>query len=188
MKERQKIVLRLLEKQENLIVAMRRDLQTEIRRGIQYYKVVVMRPICMGNIVTRSIILQVARREWMDVMRVIIHYNKIKASLTEKDSGSNSNSTKGDYLDDAIRKEINDTRRRLEKINGKNEKLQDDICELNKTLHEMMERIDMEQIQTDDLLRDFQNEINSEKNLIMERAQTIDQLGGMLKARQKCIP
>jgi len=166
---------------------MRRDLQTEIRRGIQYYKVVVTRPICTGNIVICSIVLQVARREWMDVMRVIIHYNKIKASLTEKDNGSNSSSTKGDYLDDAIRKEINDTRRRLEKINGKNEKLQDDICELNKTLHEMMERIDMEQIQTDDLLRDFQNEINSEKNLITERAQTIDQLGEMLKARQKCI-
>lgn len=119
-------------------------------------------------------------------MRILIHYNKIKASLAEKDNGGNSNGTKGDYLDDAIRKEINDTRRRLEKINGKNEKLQDDICELNKTLHEMMEKIDMEQLQTDDLLRDFQNEINSEKNLIMERAQTIDQLGGMLKAREKC--
>ncbi|XP_060866952.1 uncharacterized protein LOC132942518 [Metopolophium dirhodum] len=164
-RERQRIVLRLMEKQENLIVAMRRDLQTEIKCGIQYYKV--------------------ARREWMDVMRVIIHYNKIKASLTEKDNGCNSK-IKGDYLDDAIRKEINDTRRRLEKLNGKNEKLQDDICELNKTLHEMMEKIDMEQLQTDDLLRDFQNEINSEKNLITERAQTIDQLGGMLQARQKC--
>lgn len=39
-KERQKIVLRLLEKQENLIVAMRRDLQNEIKRGILDYKVV----------------------------------------------------------------------------------------------------------------------------------------------------
>jgi len=174
-----------MEKQENLIVAMRRDLQTEIKCGIQYYKVVVTRPICTGNIVIHTIVLQVARREWMDVMRVIIHYNKIKSSLTEKDNGCNSN-IKGDYLDDAIRKEINDTRRRLEKLNGKNEKLQDDICELNKTLHEMMEKIDMEQLQTDDLLRDFQNEINSEKNLITERAQTIDQLGGMLQARQKC--
>ncbi|CAI6351004.1 unnamed protein product [Macrosiphum euphorbiae] len=166
-RERQKIVLRLLEKQDNLIVEMRRDLQTEIKHGVQYYKV--------------------ARREWMDVMRVIIHYNKIKASLTEKDNGCNSN-IKGGYLDDAIRKEIDDTRRRLDKLNGKNEKLQDDICELNKTLHEMMEKIDMEQLQTDDLLRDFQNEINSEKNLITERAQTIEQLGGMLQARQKCSP
>jgi len=164
---------------------MRRDLQTEIKRGIQYYKVVVTRPICTGNIVIHTIVLQVARKEWMDVMRVIIHYNKIKSSLTGKDNECNN--TKGDYLDDAIRKEINDTRRRLEKMNGKDEKLQDDICELNKTLHEMMEKIDMEQVQTDDLLRDFQNEINSEKNLITERAQTIDQLGGMLKARQKCI-
>jgi len=164
---------------------MRRDLQTEIKRGIQNYKVVVMRLICTRNIVILTIVLQVARREWMDVMRVIIHYNKIKASLTEK--GNVCNSNKSDYLDDAIRKEINDTRRRLEKINGKNDKLQDDICELNKTLHEMMEKIDMEQIQTDDLLRDFQNEINSEKNLITERAQTIDQLGAMLQARQKCI-
>jgi len=41
-KERQKIVLRLLEKQENLIVAMRRDLQNEIKRGILDYKVVKM--------------------------------------------------------------------------------------------------------------------------------------------------
>lgn len=121
----------------------------------------------------------------MDVMQVIIHYNKVKASLTEKDNGGNSNST--NYLDDAIRKEINDTKRRLDKITGKNEKLQDDICELNKTLHEMMEKIDMEQLQTDDLLRDFQNEINNEKKLITERAQTIDQLGGMLNTRQKSI-
>jgi predicted RNase H-like nuclease (RuvC/YqgF family) len=121
----------------------------------------------------------------LDVMRVLIHYNKIKASLAEKDNGGTV--TKGDYLDDAIRKEINDTRRRLEKMNGKNEKLQDDICELNKTLHEMMEKIDMEQVQTDDLLRDFQNEINNEKNLITERAQTIDQLGGMLKAQKKSV-
>jgi len=120
-------------------------------------------------------------------MRVIIHHNKIKASLAEKNNGGNLNSTKGDYLDDAIRKEINDTRRRLEKMNGKNEKLQDDICELNKTLHEMMEKIDMEQLQTDNLLRDFQNEINNEKNLITERAQTIEQLGGMLKARNKSV-
>ncbi|XP_027849100.2 uncharacterized protein LOC114128723 [Aphis gossypii] len=166
-KERQKIVLRLLEKQENLIVAMRRDLQNEIKRGILDYKV--------------------ARREWVDVMRIILHHNKIKASLAEKNNGGNSNSTKGDYLDDAIRKEINDTRRRLEKMNGKNEKLQDDICELNKTLHEMMEKIDMEQLQTDNLLRDFQNEINNEKNLITERAQTIEQLGGLLKARNKSV-
>ncbi|XP_060836391.1 uncharacterized protein LOC132919056 [Rhopalosiphum padi] len=164
-RERQKIVLRLLEKQENLIVAMRKDLQNEIKRGILDYKV--------------------ARKEWLDVMRVLIHYNKIKASLAEKDNGGTV--TKGDYLDDAIRKEINDTRRRLEKMNGKNEKLQDDICELNKTLHEMMEKIDMEQVQTDDLLRDFQNEINNEKNLITERAQTIDQLGGMLKAQKKSV-
>lgn len=120
-------------------------------------------------------------------MRIIIHHNKIKASLAEKNNGGNSNSTKGDYLDDAIRKEINDTRRRLEKMNGKNEKLQDDICELNKTLHEMMEKIDIEQLQTDNLLRDFQNEINNEKNLITERAQTIEQLGGMLKARKKSV-
>jgi len=41
-KERQKIVLRLLEKQENLIVDMRRDLQNEIKRGILDYKVVKM--------------------------------------------------------------------------------------------------------------------------------------------------
>jgi len=54
--ERQKIVLRLLEKQEKLIVAMRRDLQTEIKRGIQYYKVVVMIPICMKNIVIHAIV------------------------------------------------------------------------------------------------------------------------------------
>lgn len=49
-KERQKIVLRLLEKQENLIVAMRRDLQNEIKRGILDYKVVKMtRSILMRN-------------------------------------------------------------------------------------------------------------------------------------------
>lgn len=49
-RERQKIVLRLLEKQENLIVAMRKDLQNEIKRGILDYKVVkITRSILTRN-------------------------------------------------------------------------------------------------------------------------------------------
>lgn len=38
-RERRKIINRLQEKQEKLVLAMRRDLQTEIKQGILDYKV-----------------------------------------------------------------------------------------------------------------------------------------------------
>ena len=118
-------------------------------------------------------------------MRVVMHYNKIKESLAEKDIGGSSNSTKGDYLQETIMKEIEDTMKRLEKGNGKNEKLVDDICELNKCIHVITEKIELERVQAEDQLRDFQNEICTEKSLIMNRAQTITKLEKMVKATQK---
>lgn len=129
--------------------------------------------------------MQVARQEWVDVMRVVMHYNKIKESLAEKDLGGNSNNTKSDYLQETIHKEIEDTMKRLDKGNRKNEKLQDDICELNKNIHVITEKIELEQVQAEDQLRAFQNEICTEKSLIMNRTQTILKLEKMVKATQK---
>lgn len=126
-----------------------------------------------------------ARQEWVDVMRVVMHYNKIKESLAEKDLGGNSNNTKSDYLQETIHKEIEDTMKRLDKGNRKNEKLQDDICELNKSIHVITEKIELEQVQAEDQLRAFQNEICTEKSLIMNRTQTISKLEKMVKATQK---
>ncbi|XP_022173257.1 uncharacterized protein LOC111035790 [Myzus persicae] len=164
-RERRKIINQLQEKQEKLVTSVKKDLYNEIKRGIMAYKV--------------------ARNEWVDVMRVVMHYNKIKESLTEKDLGGSSNSTKSDYLQETIIKEIEDTMKRLDKGNKKNEKLQDDICELNKSIHVITEKIELEQVQAEDQLRDFQNEICTEKSLIMNRAQTIEKLEKMVKATQK---
>lgn len=128
---------------------------------------------------------QVARKEWVEVMRVVNHYNKIKESLTEKDLGGNSNNTKGDYLQETIRKEIEDTKKRLDKENRRNEKLLDDIGELNKSIHVITEKIESEQAQAEDQLSDFQNEICTERILIMNRAQTITKLEKMVKETKK---
>lgn len=130
-------------------------------------------------------IFQIARKEWVDVMRIVMHYNRLKGTLTEKKIGGDSNSTKGDYLQDTIRKEIEDTRKRLEKTNRNNEKLQDDIGELNKNLHEMTEKIEIEEGETGDMLRDLQVDICNEKSLIIERTQTAESLERMLKEWQK---
>lgn len=118
-------------------------------------------------------------------MRVVNHYNKVKESLTEKHLGGSSNSTKGDYLQDTIRKEIEDTKKRLDKENRKNEKLLDDICELNKSIYMITEKIELEQGQTEVQLRDFQKEICTENSLIINRAQTITKLEKMVKETKK---
>ncbi|KAF0773776.1 DUF4485 domain-containing protein [Aphis craccivora] len=164
-RERRKIINQLQVKQENLVASVKRDLFNEIKKGIMAYKV--------------------ARQEWVDVMRVVMHYNKIKESLAEKDLGGSSNNTKSDYLQETIHKEIEDTMKRLDKGNRKNEKLQDDICELNKSIHVITEKIELEQVQAEDQLRAFQNEICTEKSLIMNRTQTISKLEKMVKATQK---
>ncbi|CAH1732098.1 unnamed protein product [Aphis gossypii] len=164
-RERRKIINQLQVKQENLVASVKRDLFNEIKKGIMAYKV--------------------ARQEWVDVMRVVMHYNKIKESLAEKDLGGSSNNTKSDYLQETIHKEIEDTKKRLDKGNRKNEKLQDDICELNKSIHVITEKIELEQVQAEDQLRAFQNEICTEKSLIMNRTQTISKLEKMVKATQK---
>lgn len=41
-RERRKIITRLQEKQENLVVAMKRDLQNEIKQGVLSYKVIIV--------------------------------------------------------------------------------------------------------------------------------------------------
>jgi len=47
------------------------------------------------------------------------------------------------------------------------------------------EKIELEQVQAEDQLRAFQNEICTEKSLIMNRTQTISKLEKMIKATQK---
>jgi len=114
-------------------------------------------------------------------MRVVLHYNQLKGSLNDKNTDGDSDNTKGDYLQETVRKEIEDTRKRLDKTNKNNEKLQDDICDLNKNLHELTEKIELEQVETADQLKDIQIEICNEKSLILERTQTVEQLERMLK-------
>lgn len=109
----------------------------------------------------------------------------MKGMMTEKDLGGTFNNTKGDYLQDTIRKEIEDTKKRLQKTNINIEKLQDDICELNKHLHEITEKIEIEQVQTAEYLRNLQIEICDEKTSMVTRTQTIDELERMLKELQK---
>lgn len=125
--------------------------------------------------------MQIARKEWVDVMRVVLHYNQLKGLLAEKNTGNNLDSSKGDYLLETIRKEIEDTKKRLDKTNRNNEKLQDDICELNRNLHEVAEKIEIEQAETADQLKDIETEICVEKSLILERTQTVEQLERMTK-------
>ncbi|XP_050426955.1 uncharacterized protein LOC126837169 [Adelges cooleyi] len=163
-RERRKIINRMKERQEKLIVAMKRDLQDEIRRGIDAYKV--------------------ARMEWVNVMRIVLHYNKLKGALTDKELGDSSDK-KGEYLQETIRKEIENTKKRLDVANQKNDTLQEDICELNKTLHELTEKVEVEEQQAIDQLRDLKNEICSEKSSIVQRTQTIEELERMLKEIQK---
>lgn len=117
-------------------------------------------------------------------MRVVLHYNQLKGTFIEKNIGA-SNNTKGDYLQETIRKEIEDTKKRLDKTTANNEKLQDDICELNKNLHEVTEKIEQEKAETSDHLKDIQIEICNEKSLILERTQTVEQLERMLKESKK---
>lgn len=128
---------------------------------------------------------KVARKEWVDVMRIVMHYIKLKGTLTEKKIGDDSNNTNGDYLLDTIRKEIEDTRKRLDKANRNNEKLQDDICDLNKNLHERMEKVELEQLTAADQIRDLQTDICNEKSLLLERSQTVEQLERLLKGLNK---
>lgn len=129
--------------------------------------------------------LQVARSEWVNVMRIVMHYNRLKASLTERDIGGTSDSNKGDYLQETIRKEIEDTRKRLNKANKKIEMLQDDICELNKNLHDVTEKMELEQLQTTEQLRDFHNEVCTEQATILERTKTVEDLEKMWKEYKK---
>jgi len=118
-------------------------------------------------------------------MRIVLHYERIKKSLTEKSIGGTSDNTKGDYLQETIRKEIEDTRKRLEKTTRNNEKLQDDICDLNRNLHEITEKIELEKAENADQLNDLRNEICNEKTKILERTQTVEQLERMLKEGEK---
>lgn len=118
-------------------------------------------------------------------MRIVTHYNKLKGSLTDKSIGGLSRNSKGGYLQETVRKEIENTKKRLEVENKKIETLQDDICELNKNLHELTEKIETEQVQTTDQLRDLKTEICNEKSSILGRAQTIEELEKMLKEIQK---
>lgn len=118
-------------------------------------------------------------------MRVAMHYNKLKESMTEKDIGGDANSMETGYLLKTIRKEIEETRKRVEKANQKMEKMQDDIGDLNKTLHDMTEKIECEQLQTADALRDIQMEICTEKSLILDRSRTIEGLQRMLSEWRK---
>lgn len=126
-----------------------------------------------------------ARKEWVDVMRVVEHYNRLKESLIEKDIGGDANNTESGYLEETIRKEIEDVRKRLDKANKKNERLQDEICDLNKNLHELTEKIECEHLQTADALRDLQVEICNEKSSILDRARTIEGLQRMHNESQK---
>lgn len=110
-----------------------------------------------------------------------MHYNKLKGTLGDKNIDDISNSTKGDYLQETIRKEISDTNKRLEATNAKNEKLEDDICELNKNLHEMMEKMDKEQVESAQQMRILEEDICNEKKLIANRTLTIENFEKMLK-------
>jgi len=114
-------------------------------------------------------------------MRIVMHYNHLKGTLTERNMGGHSDYSKGDYLEETIRKEIGATTKRLEKANRNNERLRDDICDLNKSMNELTEKIEIEQTQNDGLLRELQNDICNEKSVILERTQTIDELERMLK-------
>lgn len=118
-------------------------------------------------------------------MRIVMHYNELKGSLTDREMDGTSNNTQGNYLQETIRKEIEDTKKRLEKANVKNEKLQDDICDLNRNLHEITEKVELEQLQSAEQLRDLQIEICNEKSSILARAQSIDGLEKMLKETKK---
>lgn len=118
-------------------------------------------------------------------MRVVEHYNRLKESLTEKDIGGDANSTESGYLEETIRKEIEDVRKRVDKATSKNEKLQDDISDLNKSLHEMTEKIECEHLQTADAIRDLQMEICNEKSSILDRTRTIEGLQRMYSESQK---
>jgi predicted transcriptional regulator len=118
-------------------------------------------------------------------MRIVVHYNRLKAALTEKDIGGTSDSTKSDYLQETIRKEIEDTRKRLNKANKKIEMLQDDICELNKNLHEVTEKMELEQLQAAEQLREFHSEVCSEQASILERTKMIEDLEKMWKESKK---
>jgi len=80
-----------------------------------------------------------------------------------------------------IRKEIAHTRKQLEKINGYNEKLQDEIYEFKKEQYMLADKIEIERVQNAEQLRDLQNDICYEQTKIVERKRTIEELTKMLK-------
>lgn len=114
-------------------------------------------------------------------MRIVIHYNELNESLTTKKIDGKSNDEMGNYLHDTIRKEIADTRKRLKKVNGNTEKLQDEICELNKEQYALTDKTEIERVQNAEQLRDLQSDICYEQTKIVERTRTIEELTRMLK-------
>jgi len=115
-------------------------------------------------------------------MHVVIHYNDVKESLTAKKIEGRSNNDMGNYLHDTIRKEIAETRKRLKKLNGNIEKLQDEISDINKEQYMLMEKVEIERVQNAEQLRELQNDINYEQTKIVERTRTIEELTTMLNA------
>jgi len=113
-------------------------------------------------------------------MHVVIHYNDVKESLTAKKIEGKSNNDMGNYLHDTIRKEIVETKKRLKKLNDNTEKLQDEICEMNKEQYMLMEKVEIERVQNAEQLRELRNDICYEQTKIVERTRTIEELTRML--------
>jgi len=118
-------------------------------------------------------------------MRVVLRYNELKGALAEKKIGGHSSNDKSEYLREMIRKEIGDSKKRLDKMNRKNERLQDDICDLNRDHHWLTDKMEFERAQNADQLRELENDINAENGMILDRTQTIEQLAKMLNELER---
>lgn len=114
-------------------------------------------------------------------MRIVMLYNDFKGTLTESKIDDDTDNSKGEYLQNTIRKEIEATMKRLDKANRNKENMQDEICDLNRNLYELTEKIENYRTQNDGQLRDLHNDICHEKAAILERTQTIEELERMLK-------
>lgn len=109
-------------------------------------------------------------------MRVVSRYDELRGALEDTNVGGNSVGDRDRYLKDTIVKEIAETRRRLDKTIARNERLQDEICGLDKGVREAYDALELERLEIAGTLSDLRVEICNELTRIMTRAKTVEDL------------